>query len=338
MEQHTVLVIDDDPHIAEKMRLLLPECRILAAYSGVDGIAMVRANPEAFDLVMLDLQMPHPGVLVAAQIRASAPYMRILPYSGVPAFEDELVALGCADLLPKARPIEEQQRHIRGVLAAPPPRALDNPLLPLILHHAAESEQSTLRQQAGACHVALLATPSLHAVLAAAIAGADAVLHVNAPNGRALRMTVSRARVALIIADMRMLAEAAAIAAEYTLPLLAVTFSLTAGYRACTLAQGVVIDPAQTAVFTAALNTVIHGERYHDPVLLAPLLHSPLSEREREVAYRLLQGLEAEEIAPLCSMSLDTARYHQRNICTKLGLKSLNQLPAWAETYTPDIP
>ena len=52
---------------------------------------------------------------------------------------------------------------------------------------------------------------------------------------------------------------------------------------------------------------------------------------------QLLQGLEAEEIPQRHGMNLDSVRYHQRNICGKLSLKSLNQLPAWAEAHTPDF-
>src|ERR1051325_9538975 len=99
MSQRSVLVIDDEPHIAKTVALLLPECRVVAAHSGVDGIAVVRAAPDAFDMVVLDLQMPHAGVHVAAQIRAIAPRVRILPYSGLPSHQQELLVLGCAELL-----------------------------------------------------------------------------------------------------------------------------------------------------------------------------------------------------------------------------------------------
>jgi DNA-binding NarL/FixJ family response regulator len=336
MSQRSVLVIDDDPTIARTVALLLPECRIIAAHNGVDGIAMVRAAPDAFAMVVLDLQMPHAGVHVAAQIRALAPQVRILPYSGLPSHQQELLVLGCAELLPKTVPMDEQRDYMRQVLDGPPPTQPDHPLLPLLLHHATESEQRTRQQQAQICRVALLATSSLHNVLATALLSANADVCVNALTGQMLRTLAPRMRAALIVVDMRSLAEAAPIAHACTLPLVAVTFSLAAGYLACSLAQGVIVDPAQTAVFTTALATVARGEHYHDPALLAPLRQSQLTERECDVAYRLLQGMTVEEIAPLCGMSPVTARYHQRNICDKLGLKSPGQLLAWAETHVPE--
>jgi DNA-binding NarL/FixJ family response regulator len=56
----------------------------------------------------------------------------------------------------------------------------------------------------------------------------------------------------------------------------------------------------------------------------------PLTEREREVAALLAQGMSNREIAATLVISESTAEVHVKHILNKLGLRSRSQVAAWA--------
>jgi signal transduction histidine kinase/DNA-binding response OmpR family regulator len=71
MAPRTVLIIDDDPNICQLLRQELAGegCRVREAHSGVQGLALIEADPP--DLIILDVQMPHlNGFAVAARLHA----------------------------------------------------------------------------------------------------------------------------------------------------------------------------------------------------------------------------------------------------------------------------
>jgi PAS domain S-box-containing protein len=57
----------------------------------------------------------------------------------------------------------------------------------------------------------------------------------------------------------------------------------------------------------------------------APLLHAPLSGREKEVLYLLVQGKAARDIAETLCISYATVRNHLQTILRKLGVHSQRQ-------------
>jgi DNA-binding NarL/FixJ family response regulator len=59
----------------------------------------------------------------------------------------------------------------------------------------------------------------------------------------------------------------------------------------------------------------------------------PLTEREREVAALLAQGMSNREIAATLVISESTAEVHVKHILNKLGLRSRSQVAAWASQH-----
>jgi EAL domain-containing protein (putative c-di-GMP-specific phosphodiesterase class I)/AmiR/NasT family two-component response regulator len=72
MPLRNVLVIDDDPLfcvIAEETLLALGAGQVMVAGDGAEGLQMVADRPEAFDLILCDLNMPNiDGVLVLREL------------------------------------------------------------------------------------------------------------------------------------------------------------------------------------------------------------------------------------------------------------------------------
>jgi DNA-binding NarL/FixJ family response regulator len=66
------------------------------------------------------------------------------------------------------------------------------------------------------------------------------------------------------------------------------------------------------------------------PGTTSPESREPLTEREREVAILLAQGMSNREIAETLVISESTAEVHVKHILSKLGLRSRSQVAAWA--------
>ena len=82
-----LLVVDDDPHIADMLRQLLPESvfRLDAAEDGVAGLEAIEAHRP--DVILLDLMMPRlDGFGVIEKMRAD-PELRNIPIIVISAKE-----------------------------------------------------------------------------------------------------------------------------------------------------------------------------------------------------------------------------------------------------------
>ena len=92
----TVLVIDDDPLVAVSVRDAVPDWTVLEAPDGATGVECVRAHRLSLDLVVLDMMMPHDGIMTCLQIRTEVPHIPILPFTGEAAYAATASQLGCA--------------------------------------------------------------------------------------------------------------------------------------------------------------------------------------------------------------------------------------------------
>ncbi len=106
---------------------------------------------------------------------------------------------------------------------------------------------------------------------------------------------------------------------------------MVAGYRAASVAQGVVVEPVSPGILAEALAVVRAGEEYCDKRLDEVLTRSTLTETEKLVGRLVLQGLKDEEIAKLVSQALQTVRLHKMHIYSKLGVERLDGFLAWVE-------
>src|SRR5262249_32898686 len=104
--------------------------------------------------------------------------------------------------------------------------------------------------------------------------------------------------------------------------------ALAAGVR------GFVLKESPLADLVQALERVVAGESYVDPVLAGSVvsgrMRGPLTQREREVLTLLADGLPNEEIGRRLDISPETVRTHVRNAMAKLGVDTRAQAVATA--------
>lgn len=107
-------------------------------------------------------------------------------------------------------------------------------------------------------------------------------------------------------------------------------------------ARGVVVKSTDSASLLQAIRGVSQGLKWLDPEiqqrLASPdsILPSPqerwesLSNRERQIAQLVLQGMRYKDVATALQISDHTVRNHLRNIFAKLGITSRLELAAYA--------
>jgi CheY-like chemotaxis protein len=104
----TILCIDDEDANLTTMKSLLERCghRVLAASSGVAGLALLRNNSDV-NLVVLDYRMePMDGMDVGTEIKSSFPWIPILLHSGQGDVPAQLLTIANA-VVAKGSPIPE---------------------------------------------------------------------------------------------------------------------------------------------------------------------------------------------------------------------------------------
>jgi DNA-binding NtrC family response regulator len=81
----TVLVVDDEPHVREFVRVVLAQggYQVVAVSTADEALALYRADPARIDLVLSDVLMPgRTGPELAVALRAISPEVRVLLMSG----------------------------------------------------------------------------------------------------------------------------------------------------------------------------------------------------------------------------------------------------------------
>ena len=121
-----ILIIEDEEDLRAPIRAVLERAdhSVVEAANGADGIECLRQS--TFDLVITDVLMPEvDGLVVIQTIAREFPDLKVLAMSGggmrVPAAYNLTVAnaFGADGILRKPFGIEELDRAVRDVLAAP---------------------------------------------------------------------------------------------------------------------------------------------------------------------------------------------------------------------------
>lgn len=113
-----VLVIEDQPEIADLIRLHLQDlpCRVDIAADGATGLALVEKKP--FDLVVLDLMLPGiDGLEVCRRLRQRSVYIPIMMVTAKAAELDRVLGLelGADDYLTKPFSIRELVARVKAL-------------------------------------------------------------------------------------------------------------------------------------------------------------------------------------------------------------------------------
>lgn len=113
-----ILIVDDDPHISEALRLYLEKegHEVKNAYDGIDGIACFKSYEP--DLVLLDIMMPgKDGWQVCREIREISSKPIIMLTAKGEVFDKVLgLELGADDFLAKPVDMKELAARIKAVL------------------------------------------------------------------------------------------------------------------------------------------------------------------------------------------------------------------------------
>jgi CheY-like chemotaxis protein len=124
----SILIIDDDETTRVMIGMAVEELghQPTYAHDGQEGVDMVKA--ESYDVVFMDLAMPHKNGLVAIQeIMAEYPATKIVAMSGVDAeMLERALEYGAIEALPKPLAPRQVQDIVDGLLRGRPTGGWDD--------------------------------------------------------------------------------------------------------------------------------------------------------------------------------------------------------------------
>jgi DNA-binding NarL/FixJ family response regulator len=305
---------------------------VLEAPDGAAGLAYIRTHRSSIGLVVVDMLMPHDGILTCLQIRTEAPQLPLLPFTGAAAYAAMAAELGCAPTLFKPASPNTLAAALWQAIRFRPPPLIASPLIAYLQQQAAASERAVQLQRQAVLRVVVLASSEvLRAGLQSSITAAGGAVRIATTSAAILQNGLGSLRVSLLVADSDIEPVAIDIAQMFHLPLLIVARTMVAAYRAAEVAQGVVVEPVSPQTMAESLTAVAAGTEYRDRLLDVLLAQTPLSSTEQAVGQLLLQGLKDDEIAQRMSQQPQTVRAHKTHMYAKLGVRNRNEFVAWVE-------
>ncbi len=115
----TILLIEDERHVASFVRQGLEEEGYTVTWAATGKEGERRALTEAFDLVLLDLRLPDlHGLEVCQSVRRQNPTLPIIILTALDAVEDRVAGLraGADDYLPKPFAFDELVARVEALL------------------------------------------------------------------------------------------------------------------------------------------------------------------------------------------------------------------------------
>jgi CheY-like chemotaxis protein len=122
-----ILIVEDDPTTGPALRRLaaqrFPEHQVLWIKNGMAALTTVQQHARRLRLVVLDIRLPVlDGRLAAAQIRALAPSVPIMPFTGDETLVPVLLELGCVlPLLKRSTALADVPSQMSLALTMPVP-------------------------------------------------------------------------------------------------------------------------------------------------------------------------------------------------------------------------
>ena len=118
----TILIVDDEPWVAEKLKELLPAHTLLCAYTVKEARALFRKQRRSIDAILFDGYMdpsdPTPTTLrLIAEIRASLFDRPLIGISRDGEMRVKQINHGCTSAMSKT-PMDRLVTHVAAQLAA----------------------------------------------------------------------------------------------------------------------------------------------------------------------------------------------------------------------------
>lgn len=109
--------------------------------------------------------------------------------------------------------------------------------------------------------------------------------------------------------------------------------------------EGYLLKDSPSQLLLAGIEKVLKGETFYDPKLTRNELQRKdsfsnefmLTEREKQIIRRLVQGMKAKDIADDLGLKYETVKSHRKNIYLKLGISSLLELAAVVKSSLNDM-
>jgi DNA-binding NarL/FixJ family response regulator len=197
---------------------------------------------------------------------------------------------------------------------------------------AARSEYSAVQQRAPAIRAVVLASSlMLRTGLHECVQSAGGSVRIATTSVDVVRAGLAELRVAVLVADATIAAEARELARDFGLALLIVARTLRSAYRLDDDVQGILVEPIAPTRMAQALSALAAGERYRDPVMELPLT-AELTRSELEVLIHLLRGTPVAVIATNLHIQLNSVHKHRSSICAKAGVADMDELWDWLES------
>lgn len=119
----TILIVDDEEMVTSASRRMLQYLgyTVLTANSGKEGLAIYREDPQAIDLILLDMMMPGlDGAATYEALKRCNPAVRVLLSSGFSLDNQTrgILSKGGTGFIQKPYTLREIAAKIRTVLAA----------------------------------------------------------------------------------------------------------------------------------------------------------------------------------------------------------------------------
>lgn len=118
-----ILVVDDERDICELVQLTLEGLgfEVSLAFSGEEGLELIRSKGNSIRLIMLDMAMPGmSGVDVLVKTSEEFPEIPVVVMSGYVADKAEVAALGATDVLQKPFLLSDVEEKVASVLSLEP--------------------------------------------------------------------------------------------------------------------------------------------------------------------------------------------------------------------------
>lgn len=108
----TILVIDNEPEIADAVRASVPEYMVLSALDGIIGLDMLREHHRRIDLILLDIMMPRlDGQTTLLRIHSLYPHIPVRIFSGYADALAESLSKDLTGLPPMSKPLSLEELH-----------------------------------------------------------------------------------------------------------------------------------------------------------------------------------------------------------------------------------
>lgn len=343
----TILVIDDSEATAFSVRSAVPECEVLYARDGIEGLDIFRQRANEIDLVVLDIQMPYlDGRATCIKIRSTKQDIPIVPFTGFP---DEgtlsmLRELGCTPPLIKPADPDLIAKTIREALASPPPVMTQSAAL-----LAYTQELLTTQEQIGRAERA--ARVMIYANSLSVREGLRALLERAGANVSLITIHASHVQVMLkaetglmaVVTTLTDLSQIKTFVQQSNIPVLCLASTLRDGLALVDLAQqaelkmGIVLenpkDEAETlARLRSALRALAHGQVAIPNELQQPFAKLALSAQEQLVLALEVLGLSQNDIAERLGIESATVRQYRTRLAQKLEVEN-QSLREWAEAW-----